>query len=105
MAKDPADDEPKSRADQLREAVEQAFGATAFGTAPVRERAQELADELVGAAGRIRDALDELRPPSPDVIAALREQVADLEQRVAALEARADKPARKPAAKRKPPAA
>src|SRR4051794_37884345 len=46
-----------SRADQLRAAVEGAFGATAQGAAPVQKRAQELADEVVGAATRLREAL------------------------------------------------
>jgi hypothetical protein len=72
----PPSRDAKSRADQVRAAVEGAFGATAHGAAPMQKRAQELADELVGAAGRVRDVLEELRPPSPDELAALREQVA-----------------------------
>src|SRR4051794_606541 len=52
-----ADDAATSRADQLRAAVEGAFGATAHGAAPVQKRAQELADELVGAATKLRAAL------------------------------------------------
>lgn len=91
---DPAEPsrESRSRADQVRSAVEQAFGATAQGTAPVAKRAQDLADELVGAASRVRDMLEELRPPSPDEVTRLRERVADLERRVAALEAGAESP-------------
>lgn len=85
--------EPKSRADQVRAAVEQAFGATAHSAAPMQKRAAELADELVGAASRIRDVLEELRPPSPDELEALRKQIAELERRVAELEAGAAKPA------------
>ncbi|HEU4976907.1 MAG TPA: hypothetical protein VFT50_17590 [Baekduia sp.] len=81
--------ESRSRAEQVRAAVEQAFGATAQGAAPVRERAQDLADELVGAATRVRELLEELRPPSGDEVARLREQVAALERRVAALEGKA----------------
>ncbi|HWI73366.1 MAG TPA: hypothetical protein VNT55_15525 [Baekduia sp.] len=100
----------KSRADQLRAAVEGAFSATAHGAAPVQKRAQDLADELVtvagrlrdalggeelaGAAGRVRDALEDLRPPSPDELEALRAQVDALEARIAALEAAAAKPSR-----------
>jgi polyhydroxyalkanoate synthesis regulator phasin len=76
----------KSRAEQLRAAVEGAFGATAQGAAPVQKRAQELADELVGAASRVRDVLEELRPPSPEELDALRAQVDALERRVAELE-------------------
>jgi DNA repair ATPase RecN len=81
----------RSRAEQLRAAVEGAFGA-----APVQKRAAELADELVGAASRVREVLEELRPPSPDEIQTLREQVAALERRVADLEAAAAKPKRAP---------
>jgi ubiquinone biosynthesis protein UbiJ len=122
----------KSRADQLRSAVEGAFGATAQGAGPVQKRAQELADELVGAAARLRDALGDdpaavagrarkavegLRPPSPEEVDALRTQVEALEARVAELEAAAAKrpttttrraaaakkpAAKKPAARRKP---
>jgi hypothetical protein len=50
-------DAASSRADQLRAAVEGAFGATAQGAGPAAKRAQELADELVGAATRLRAAL------------------------------------------------
>jgi hypothetical protein len=106
----------KSRAEQLRSAVEGAFGATAQGAAPVQKRAQELADEVVGAAARLRDqlvggdelagatarlrdVLDELRPPWADEVNALRERVATLEARVAELEQPAPK---KPAAAKKP---
>jgi hypothetical protein len=101
---EPTGAEGRSRAEQLRAAVEGAFGATASGTAPMQKRAAELADELVGAASRVRDALEELRPASPDELQALRDQVASLERRVAELEASAAaKPKR--AAPRKAPAA
>jgi polyhydroxyalkanoate synthesis regulator phasin len=121
------DKKPPSRADQLRAAVEGAFGATAHGAAPVGKRAQELADELVSVASRLREALgsDEqlsrlrasepaaaaakvreavegLRPPTGEQVEALRAQVAALEARVAALEAAAAKPA--PASRRRAPA-
>jgi polyhydroxyalkanoate synthesis regulator phasin len=92
MVKNADQDEPestsgtKSRAEQLRAAVEGAFGATAQGAAPVQKRAQELADELVGAASRVRDVLEELRPPSPEELDVLRAQVDALERRVAELE-------------------
>jgi polyhydroxyalkanoate synthesis regulator phasin len=92
----------KSRAEQLRAAVEGAFGATAQGAAPVQKRAQELADELVGAASRVRDVLEELRPPSPEELDALRAQVEALERRVAELEAAAAAPAPKAKPKPKP---
>jgi polyhydroxyalkanoate synthesis regulator phasin len=86
-----AADKAKSRAEQVRAAVEGAFGATAQTAAPVQKRAQELADELVGAASRVRDALEDLRPASPDELDALRAQVAALAARVEALEEAAGK--------------
>jgi polyhydroxyalkanoate synthesis regulator phasin len=92
----------RSRADSVRAAVEQAFEATAQGAGPVRERAQELADELSGAATRFREVLEELRPWSPDEVAKLRERVAALEARVGELEAAraaAPAPARRAPAK------
>ncbi len=123
MAKNADQDGPqstagaKSRAEQLRAAVEGAFGATAQGAAPVQKRAQELAeelvsasarvrealigaDELVGAASRVRDVLEELRPPSPEELDALRAQIDALERRVAELEHASAKPKPKPKPKR-----
>lgn len=74
------------RTDQVRSAVDQAFQQAAGGAQITRERAQEIADELATAAGRVRDALDELRPPSGDDVKALQERIDALEQRIAALE-------------------
>jgi polyhydroxyalkanoate synthesis regulator phasin len=108
MAKD-ADQDPtgRSRADQLRSAVEGAFSATTSGAAPVQKRAQDLADELVDAARRLRGGLvggDELVSVAArvretlgvatggvdvaDELTALRAQVEALEARVAELENR-----------------
>lgn len=108
MPKD-ADQDPtgRSRADQLRSAVEGAFSATASGAAPVQKRAQDLADELVDAARRLRGGLvggDELVSVAARVretlgaatggsdvsaeLEALRAQVEALEARVAELEQR-----------------
>lgn len=108
MPKD-ADQDPTgtSRADQLRSAVEGAFNATASGAAPVQKRAQDLADELVDAARRLRGGLvggDELASVAARVretlgaaaggadvageVAALRAQVEALEARVGELENR-----------------
>lgn len=91
MAKD-AEQDPtsRSRADQLRNAVEGAFSATASGAAPVQKRAQDLADELVGVAARVRETLG-AAAGGADVageLAALRAQVEALEARVAELERR-----------------
>jgi hypothetical protein len=91
----------RSRAETVIAAVEQAFGGAAQGTVPVRERAQELADELAGAAARFREVLEELRPPSLDELGRLRDRVAELERRVGELEAAKAAPAA-PRAKPKP---
>jgi gas vesicle protein len=94
-----------SRADAVRSAVDQAFQTTASqGTAAAetgRERAQDIVDQLAQAAGRVRDVLDELRPPTGDELRTLQQTVADLEQRVAALE-RAQTKKAAPKSKRKP---
>jgi len=95
----------QSRADQVRTAVEQAFEATTQGASPMRERAQELAEELVGAASRFREVIDELRPPTGDELSALRGRLDTLERRVAELEAERAAAAKKPAAPKKPAAA
>jgi len=139
MAQKPEKDKPagetaRSRAEQLRSAVEGAFGATAQGAAPVQKRAQELADELVSVAARLREAIgsdelnrlretlsaggaesaataarvreavEALRPPTSEQLDALRAQVAVLEARVAELEAGAAAPAPRKVAARKPAA-
>jgi polyhydroxyalkanoate synthesis regulator phasin len=80
--------EPKqgNRADAVRAAVDQAFR-----TAPARvsrERAQDLVEELSTAAGKVRGALDDLRPTTGEELRALRDELKDLERRVAALEKR-----------------
>src|SRR4051812_23715412 len=92
----------QSRADQVRTAVEQAFEATTQGASPMRERAQELAEELVGAASRFREVIDELRPPTGDELSALRGRLDTLERRVAELEAERAAAAKKPAAAKTP---
>jgi polyhydroxyalkanoate synthesis regulator phasin len=99
------DDKPAAgRADSVRSAAVQAFQATAGQAGVTRERAQELADELAGAAGRVIGALEELRPATGDDIRSVREELRALEDRVAALEAAAARPARasKPKPKPKP---
>jgi class 3 adenylate cyclase len=86
---------PTSRADAVRQAVDQAFQ-----TQIPRERIGELLDELGNTAGRLRGAVDELRPASAEEVRTLRADVRALTARVDKLEAAAKpKPARKPAAK------
>ena len=97
-----------SRGDAVRAAAAQAIEATAGQAGFTRERAQQLADELVHAADRVRETLEQLRPAGSDDLRGLREQIAVLEERVAKLE-KAAKPAprrRSTTAKRprKPPA-
>jgi len=88
---------PTSRADAVRQAVDQAFQSQI-----PRERIGELLDELGNTAGRLRGAVDELRPASAEELKGLRADVRALTARVDKLEAAAakPKPARKPAAKR-----
>ena len=94
-----------SRGDAVRAAAAQAIEATAGQAGFTRERAQQLADELVHAAGRFRETLEELRPAGSDELAALRERVHALEARVATLEkARTTTRRRTTPAKRPPPA-
>lgn len=95
-----AQERKSSRADAVRTAVDQAFSATAGQGAAAGERAQDLVEQLSQAAVRVRDVIDELRPPTLDELKALQKTVADLEQRVAALEA--DKAEATPRAKRAP---
>jgi polyhydroxyalkanoate synthesis regulator phasin len=108
--KDPeADNKQQSRGDAVRAAAAQAIEATAGQAGFTRERAQQIADELVSAAGRFRETLEDLRPAGSDELSALRERVAALEARVATLEAartttrRRTTPAKRPPAQ-KPPA-
>ena len=73
-------------ADSVRSAVERTFEATAGQAQVTRERAQELVDELSGATSRVREALDDIRPASGEDLKSLGTRLAELEQRVAALE-------------------
>jgi len=82
--KEPA--EKPSRGDAVRSAAAQAIEATAGQAGFTRERAQQLADELVHAASRFRETLEDLRPAGTDELRTLRERVAELEERVAKLE-------------------
>jgi outer membrane murein-binding lipoprotein Lpp len=84
-----------SRADAVRDAVDQAFK-----TQIPRERFSELLDELGNTAGRLKGAVDELRPATEAEIKELRSDIEALAARVAALES-----APKPAPRRRAPAA
>jgi ABC-type transporter Mla subunit MlaD len=78
------------RADAVRSAVDQAFKGTAEQGAAAaetgRERAQDIVDQLAQAAGRVRDVLDELRPPTGDDLRTLRQAIETLDRRITALE-------------------
>jgi hypothetical protein len=86
----------------VRTAVERTFQATADQAQSTRTRAQDLVDEVAGAAGRLREMVDQL-----GVLEDSKKQVEALSSRVAALErgGGSAKPAatrsRKPAASRK----
>ncbi len=87
---------PTSRTDAVRQAVDQAFQ-----TQIPRERISELLDELGNTAGRLRGAVDDLRPASAEEVKTLRADLQALAARVDALEAEARaKP--EPKAKPKP---
>ena len=89
--KDARKNKQSSRTDAVRAAVDQAFQATAQATAGAgqltRGRAAEIADELAGNITRLRHALDDVRPATPDDLKALRIEVAVLAERVGRLEA------------------
>ena len=78
-----------SRTEAVRSAVEQAFQAqastAASATQSARDRAQDIVDDLAQAAGRVRGAIDDLRPPTADEVRGLRDELAALEKRVAKL--------------------
>ena len=94
---------PSNRADAVRSAVDDAFSAAAGQAQVTRDRAQEIVDELSGAAGRLRDVLDDLRPPSGDELKALRDEVTALRREVKTLGervARLEQPPKAPAKRR-----
>ena len=108
MAKKKDKDKGKaSRSDAVRTAVNEAFTTTAEQTGAAaeqgREAAQDIVDQLAQAASRVRDVLDDLRPPTGDDVKSLRASIEALERRVAALE-QAPKPAARKAPAKKAPA-
>lgn len=86
-------DRKPTRAEMVRSAVDDAFAAAAGqaqNTAQsTRGRAQDLVDELTQVAGRVQQALDDLRPATADAVRELRAEVRALAERVEALERRA----------------
>jgi polyhydroxyalkanoate synthesis regulator phasin len=94
----------QSRGDAVRAAAAQAIEATAGQAGFTRERAQQIADELVSAAGRFRDTLEDLRPAASEELVALRERGEALEARVETLE-KARTTARRRTTPAKPPPA
>jgi len=73
-------------ADTLRNAVDRTVQATLGQAQFTRNRAQEVVDELAGTAGRVRGALDDLRPVSGEDVKSLSTRLDALEKRVAGLE-------------------
>ena len=94
----------QSRGDAVRAAAAQAIEATAGQAGFTRERAQQIADELVSAAGRVRDTLEDLRPAGTEELVALRERVEALEARVQKLEAARATMRRRTTPAKRPPA-
>lgn len=89
------------RVDALRTAVERTLAATAGSATETRQRAQGLLDDVVRrgqvareevarrgevASARLADAIGELRAADREDLGELRERVAGLERRLAALE-------------------
>ena len=72
----------------VRTAVERTFQATADSAQSTRTRAQDLVDEVAGAAGRVREMIEDINVLED--LKRLRTEVETLRSRVAALE---DKPA------------
>ena len=93
-----------SRGDAVRAAAAQAIEATAGQAGFTRERAQQLADELVSAAGRVRDTLEDLRPAGSDELVAVRERVEALEARVQKLDTARTTTRRRTTPAKRPPA-
>jgi len=73
-------------ADTLRSAVDRTVQATLGQAQFTRDRAQEVVDELAGTAGKVRGALDDLKPASGEDVKSLGARLDALEKRVAGLE-------------------
>jgi polyhydroxyalkanoate synthesis regulator phasin len=88
------DNKPADPVGAVRTAVERTFQATADSAQSTRTRAQDLVDEVAGAASRVREMIEDINVLED--LKRLRNEVETLTRRVAALE---DKPApaKKPA--------
>ena len=75
----------------VRTAVERTFQATADSAQSTRTRAQDLVDEVAGAAGRLREMIEQVGVLED--LKGLRGEVESLARRVAALETSPAKPA------------
>ena len=95
----------------VRTAVERTFQATADSAQSTRTRAQDLVDDVAGAAGRLREMLEQMGP-----LEDVKKQIDALTSRVAALEkgsststarrsSTSRSTAKKPAARTRKPAA
>ena len=82
------DNKPADAVGAVRTAVERTFQATADSAQSTRTRAQDLVDEVAGAAGRVREMIEDIRVLED--LKRRRTEVETLTRRVAALE---DKPA------------
>src|SRR5215210_492926 len=106
------DPKPADAVGAVRTAVERTFQATADSAQSTRTRAQDLVDEVAGAAGRVREMIEDIRVLED--LKGLRTEVDALTRRVAELESGAPakgagrgtarKPAGRAAASRKPSA-
>jgi polyhydroxyalkanoate synthesis regulator phasin len=94
-------DSKQTRGDAVRQAVDEAFSAAAGQAQFTRDRAADIVDELSGAAGRLRDVLEDLRPPTAEEFQKLRAEVTVLAERVARLEESQPKRAPRSTAKKK----
>jgi polyhydroxyalkanoate synthesis regulator phasin len=90
--RDKKKDKSAGRGDAVRSAVEQAFQASAEQAETARGRASDIVEEFAQAAGRVREVLEDIRPPTGDELKELRAAVARLEKRVKALEDKQSKP-------------
>jgi polyhydroxyalkanoate synthesis regulator phasin len=90
---------PAEAVGAVRTAVERTFQATADSAQSTRTRAQDLVDEVAGAASRVREMIEDINVLED--LKRLRTEVETLTRRVAALEDKpAPAPAKKPAASR-----